>query len=285
MKRYWQLWVFSLLMLVMGPARADWVWSDADTSGGGAGGWTLQTDPSTLNLIGTGTGIYGETGTSYASASLDDGYLKASVTTTSVFVPQGTSGGFTQPGQANLRVGLGATIELSGPQDVGGVVAVTMTFDGTYGSPENASLLQIASGPGVDGQLGFATSDTALRGDFGITDSAFYGQALQFCYNCTYTFGDDFLISVTAYLPFDAGDTSVFYAAQITMGTQGGFIDGSHTAVFSIDVPEGFTYSSALRFTEPVGPSIPEPGTLGLLAAALGAGAASRRATRISHQS
>lgn len=268
MKLFWQACTLAPFLFATTTALADWVWSNADTTG--SGGWAFQTDPSTLNLSDSGTGVFGETGSASASVSLAEGYLKGSVTSDSVFVPQG-GGGFTQFGGAHLRIGLGATIDLSGPQDVAGVVAVTMTFDGTYDAPENSSLLYVSSGPGADSVIGFTTSDPSLRGDFGFTDNAVHGQTLQFCYNCTYSIGDDFLITVTAYLPFDAGDTSVFYAADVTMGIQGGSIDGFDTAVFSIVVPEGFTYSSDLMFTDLDPHSVPEPGILALLVAALAA--------------
>jgi len=105
-------------------------------------------DSQAISLSSTGTGDLGATGTSFASASLADGYLKASVSTNSI----SAQGNLIEIGQANVRIGLSAAIDLSGPSDVGGVVAVTMTFDGTYGGAgDNASFFQLASGPGFDG--------------------------------------------------------------------------------------------------------------------------------------
>jgi len=196
---------------------------------------------------------------------LDDGnfgYIKANVATDSLFVPQGTGGGgFYAYGQAGVTVGMESTIEIFGPKDLDGVFAITMTFNGVRGAPLNNSYIYVQSGPGVAGGRGFSTSDPTLRGDIGFQDHALYGESINFCSNCNYSIGDDFLITVTAYLPFKAGDQSVSYAAQIDLFTQGGFIDGSHTAVFSIVVPDGFTYSSALKFASPV----PEPETGAML--------------------
>ena len=71
---------------------------------------------------------------------------------------------------------------------------------------------------------------------------------------------------MTAVLPFTAGQSFVDYAARLEIATRGGIIDASHTALFSIQVPEGFTYSSALAFQAPV----PEPSTYGMLLAGIG---------------
>jgi hypothetical protein len=172
-------------------------------------------------------------------------------------------------------------IALSGPQDVGGVVAVTMTFDGTWGGPgANQSWVQMQSGPGFDG-VGFASSNQSTMGLFSYIDNLLYGDRVDQCINCTYTLGDKFTFAITSFLPFLAGAQTVQYAAQIEISTQGAFIDGSHTATFSIDVPNGFTYSSALNFTDSIG-SVPEPATLALVGFALAAipAASARRRRR-----
>lgn len=242
-------------------ASADLVWSSGDTSG--AGGWALQTAPSFLSVSGTGTGSTGETGTAQAGASLAGGYLKAGVATTSVEV----SPGFVQPGQASSTVGLEASINLSGPQTLGGIVAVTMTFDGQYSGLGSNAFFQVQTGAGIDGQRGFAAQDTAQRGYFDFRDSAVYGQTLNACTNCSYSIGNDFLISVTTFLPFMPGDTRVIFAAQLLLETQGGFIDGMNTATFSITTPASFTYSSNLMFSPPS--AVPAPGSLPLMLAGL----------------
>ena len=64
------------------PAQADLIWTDADTVD--AGGWSVIADSQAISLSSTGTGDLGATGTSFASASLADGYLKASVSTNSI---------------------------------------------------------------------------------------------------------------------------------------------------------------------------------------------------------
>ena len=253
-----------VLFLSVGQAHGDvlpLVWTDADTSG--SGGWANQIERTgSLSLSSTGTGGNGETGTAFAAFSATEGTIKTSVATTSVFVPVG-QGGFLAPGQANVRMGFSAPISLAGPQDVAGVVTVTSTFDGTWGGPgANLSFMQIQSGPGFDG-IGFATSDPNLRGDFGFTDNLLHGQSVDLCNNCTYSIDEDFLVTVTASMPFAAGATSVTYAAQIILSTQGAYIDGSQTATFAIDVPDGFSYSSTFNFAEP----IPEPSTWALMLA------------------
>ncbi|HEX2009852.1 MAG TPA: hypothetical protein VJN44_02835, partial [Roseateles sp.] len=145
--------------------------------------------------------------------------------------------------------------------------AVTMRFDGSYGGAgQNLSLFSISSGPGFDG-IGFATSDPNLRGEFGFSDHVIFGQSIDRCNHCSHSIGDRFLISVTAYLPFNPGDSEVIYAAQIELLTQGSFIDGASTAVFSIEMPAQFSYASALTFT--AAPAVPEPSRSTLLAAGL----------------
>lgn len=245
--------------LITSIAHADLVWSAGATPG--PSGWTLQTAPSSLSFTASGASE-GVVGSAFAAASLSDGYLKASVSSTATPSYVGT---------AISRVGLSSVIDLVGPQDVAGVVAITMTFDALWGGAgANQSWVQVQSGPGGD-FIGFASGDPALRGWFSFSDNALYGQALNACTNCSYTFlGDVLLMSVTAYLPFEAGAQSVQYAAQIEISSQGSFIDGSHTARFSIDVPDGFAYSSALDFNGPalVSP-VPEPGSFALMALGL----------------
>jgi hypothetical protein len=190
------------------------------------------------------------TGTAYGSAALDGGeygYLKASVFSTAIPTYVGTS---------ISRVGLSAAVNIFGPTDVAGVAAITMNFDGTYGGTgANSSYFQLQSGAGLTGGLiGFAALDPSLRGLFDFSDDPIYGQVLHGCTNCAYSIGNDFLISITTYIPFEAGATSVQYAAQIEILAQGTSIDGSNTATFSISLPEGFTYSSALNFVESTGP-------------------------------
>ncbi len=248
-----------LVAALASAAQANLVWSKGAAPGALDTLWD-QTNPSSLSLSGTGTGTHGETGTVFSAASLGDGTLKVSVSST-------RSGNFL--GGALGIAGLSADIFLNGPSAVPGLVAVTMTFDGLYGGPgDNASNFNIFSGLGFGGR-GFATNDPTQTGVFSLLDFLSTGQALQKCTNCSYLIDDNFLISVTAYLPFAAGAHSVNYAAQILLSTQGrSFIDGSHTATFSIAVPDGFTYSSELAFTNAV-IAVPEPGIFSLMALGL----------------
>jgi len=237
-------------------AVADLVWSYADTShvpNGPWGGWSLSLAPSFLSMSGTGSGYFGETGTASVAASIPDGYLKAGVFTTSADTGQG----YFQPGQASATVGLEATVNLAGPQGLGGVVAVTLTFDGAY-SDFARTRFQLQTGAGLDGMRGFANLDSNHRGFFDFSRDDVYGSVLSGCTNCTYSFsGGNYVIGVTTLLPFNPGDSSVIFAAQILVESAGGFIDGMSTATFAIGVPSQFTYTSNLRF-QPVTP-IPEP--------------------------
>lgn len=247
---------------IVGGNADNWVYGDADTTGGNY--FSMIYDTQALSFSVTGSQAHG-TGTATASASLSDGFLKAYVS--------GDTGACCTGGQASLRLGLGTKINLVGPSDVGGVVAVTMHLAGDYGISGAVGggmvTVDIETGPGrnVPGP-GFASGDASVRGDFAfrIIDSP---QILG-CDNCSYDPSSIFPISVTAYLPFNAGDDFVRYSADLTFDARGralnssAFVDASHTALFSIDVPDGFSYSSALSFVSPTS-SVPIPGTITLV--------------------
>lgn len=243
-------------------SRADVVWSDAGISGGG---WPLTTNPMALSLADAGVGSFGESASATADASLDGGYIKASVA--------GTVGNM-QIGGGSVRVGLQTDILLQGPADQAGRVAVTVRLDGMHGGPgANNAFVMVETGKGLGDQFpnGFAPQDPADRGYFRYDVHAVYGESVD-CRNCTYRQGNDFLAYVTTYLPFEAGQSSVRYGAAITLGTGGSFVDVSNTAIFDIDLPEGFTATSQLRFVDlGVAPAVPEPGSWALWLAGLGA--------------
>jgi hypothetical protein len=245
-----------------GPAEA-WVYARSDTTGGS--GLALTFDTESLTDSTTGSQENG-TGTASVSAFLgngEPGYLKGTVSA--------QTDGCCLAGQAGLRVGVNSIIWLDGPEDTAGSVAVTMTFTGSYGGPGDGSQILLQSGPGIDTVgVGFASGDPEDRGLFRLTDSFVYGRSYE-CLNCTYSATDVFPISITAYLPFEAGAEFVRYSAQIDLYTSaliGGtsFIEGFNTALFSISVPQGFTYTSPLNFVNDDGdvPTIPVPPT-GLL--------------------
>lgn len=227
----------------------------ADTTGGTGAPLTMDTEALAVSY--TGSAENGSnTGTAEGSASLAGGFIKSKVSANTTVC--------CQAGQANIEFGLVTKINLSGPANVGGVVAVTMQITGSYGCCGAMNYGQIyvqsayVDGPGL---RCCGTSDPALRGDFIIGELGPNPAGDLVCNNCTYTSGSYFPITVTAYLPFDAGQTSVRYAANVLLSTaadigSSSFIDALNTATFSIEVPPGFTYSSALAFQAPGAPSI-----------------------------
>ncbi len=250
--------------------EVNWVYGNSDTTG--AGGFPLTFDTQALDFLTSGS-LEDGTGTASAFASLSGGFLKGSVS--------GVTGNCCQAGQASLRIGLGAQIDLFGPGDVGGVVAVTMHITGDLGLTDGAAIqIQAQSGPGLDTPgVGFASTGPNLRGEFLLTTDSLDSLT---CRNCTFDPNHYFPISVTAFLPFNPGDDAVHYSAQLHLKAAGNaihssaFVDASHTALFSIVVPDGFTFSSALAVT-----AVPEPQIYGLLLAGLGfVGYAARRRTR-----
>ena len=88
------------------------------------------------------------------------------------------------------------------------------------------------------------------------------------CENCTATTSNPIPGEITSLLHFDAGQDYVDYWAQLLLTAAGdSTIDISHTATFSIGLPEGFSETSALSFA--TAGSIPEPASLILLGSAL----------------
>ena len=239
-------------------APLDFVYGSSDVTGG-VNGFPFTTDPLSLSFSSTGTGEQGQ-GTASGSAFLGNGptapgNLKTSISAETL--------GCCLAGQANARVGLSAEILFTGPADVDGLWVVTMHLTGSYGccGPFDGMQIYAQTGPGIAGQIGFATSDPALRGDFILNESGFAGTSIT-CNNCSYAANGYFPIEVTAYLPFEAGQTSVIYAAELMISTaahigSSTFVDASHTALFSIQGPTGFTYSSALSFIQPQQVSAP----------------------------
>jgi len=213
--------------------------------------------------------VYGVGGVGSAAASLADGYLKLSVTSINQFI-----GSSLNEGGANAMAGLNTRIFLNGPSNVGGNVLVTMNVNGNWSPGSLNAFNEITAsagnwtGPGTP--YGGYTGLSENTGVFQITENTLNGVTSRDffrCENCTYSVGSaPFPFSVTAVLPFTAGQSFVDYAARLEIATRGGIIDASHTALFSIQVPEGFTYSSALAFQAPV----PEPSTYGMLLAGIG---------------
>lgn len=209
--------------------------------------------------------LFGVGGIGSASASISDGYLRVSVESINRFI--GTN---LNEGNASATAALNTRIFLNGPTDVGGNVLVTMNVNGTWtsGSVNAFNEVVATSGYGL-GSVGRASMPDSF-GDFGLFETTVSGvttRDMYLCHNCSGASNPGvFPLSVTAVLPFSAGQSFVDYTAQLALNTRGGLIDASHTATFSILMPEGFSYTSALAFQAPV----PEPSTYGMLLAGVG---------------
>ena len=261
--------LFSALAVVGVAAQADLVWSSGNINGNAA--WLYTDNPAALEFDQTAIGQqYGQVGSAFSAVSISGGYIKSSLTGSAG--SSSTSG--LHLGSANTTTGLEATINLIGPQDTAGVVAVTLSFDGTYSQGTTTNRLQIATGPGTDGSRGFPVSGTDSLGffDWQSYGASHIGGYVSKCNDCSYNYGNGSIhASTTAYLPFDAGATSVIFAANIYMSSFGSLqaeslFDGSHTATFSVAVPDGFTYSTDLAVRGDAAPSgqMPEPSSLAL---------------------
>lgn len=213
--------------------------------------------------------VYGIGGIGTASASLADGYLRLSVASINQIV-----NGTLNEGRGTAMAGLNTRIFLNGPTNVGGSVLVTMNVNGNWTpgsfSAYNEILAQGGNWIGPGFAYGGFTAIPGTTGLFQVSESTTNGTTSRdffACENCSYGGGSSaFPFSVTSVLPFTPGQSFVDYAARLQLDTKGGAIDASHTATFSILMPEGFTYSSALAFQAPV----PEPSTYGMLLAGIG---------------
>lgn len=213
---------------------------------------------------------YGVGGVGSASASLADGYLRVSATSINQYI-----GELLNEGNASAMAGLNTRIFLNGPSNVGGNVLVTMNVSGNWspGSVNafNGILAQAGNWLGPPNAYGGFTGQPGTTGVFQVFDETINGvtsRSFYDCQNCNFGGGTSaFPVSVSALLPFSPGQSFVDYAARLEVYTRGGIIDASHSASFSIILPQGFTYTSALAFqTAPV----PEPSTYGMLVAGLG---------------
>lgn len=210
--------------------------------------------------------VFGVGGVGSAAASLADGYLKLSVTSINQYI-----GSVPNEGSANAMAGLNTRIFLNGPSNVGGSVIVTMNVNGswTMGSfnGTNEVLAQSGNWVGPTSPYGGFANTPGARAQINVSESTIVGRYDFSCINCSGgTSSGAFPFSLHTSLPFSAGQSFVDYATRINLFTVGGIIDATNTATFSIQVPEGFTYSSALTFQAPV----PEPSTYGMLLAGIG---------------
>jgi hypothetical protein len=201
-------------------------------------------------------------GTSKLFASLEEGVLRASAYSLA-----------TASSSEGTTVGLGTRINFDSPAVQAGEARVTMTVTGDSGWGDAVYgqvrvLAESGVGLGTFPPRGF----TGSPGSFGFIDYVIQSWSIppapQSCLNCTFTAGELFDFSITAILPFDIGSTYVDYAVQLMISAHwGSFVDAFGTARFSINLPDGMGYSSALTFIDEPTSVVPAPGT-GLLVVA-----------------
>jgi hypothetical protein len=193
-------------------------------------------------------------------------------------------------GNGFARAGLGTRIFLSGPAAVAGEVYVTMSTTGIFdlGTTTIAvGQIQGSTGQRAPGAFNIGrTGDVQNFGSFVFSEGVTGGPHVTQCTHCSYTDGTIFPFETTATLPFAAGATFVDYTAQLVVGLNGsnGVIDASNSAHFSIVVPDGFTYSSALAFQNVTTP-VPEPSSVALLFSGLAFSCAVMRRRKEQRQS
>jgi hypothetical protein len=172
-------------------------------------------------------------------------------------------------GNGFARAGLGTRIFLSGPAAVAGEVYVTMSTTGIFDLGTTAiaiGQIQGSTGQRAPGAFNIGrTGDVQNFGSFVFNEGVTGGPHVSQCTHCSYTDGTIFPFETTATLTFAAGNIRRLPAPLVVgLNASNGVIDASNSAHFSIVVPDGFTYASALAFQN-VTTAVPEPSSVALM--------------------